>query len=191
MNVSNDSQQFMAAARPKNGSNGHIIVLIDKASLLKSWDATASHECFALCGYLRTAAGHSVCILHTSDARQKGRPKSTATPIHELIWHSLADVAACGIGNMARGRLYWSRSMYELLGYEPRDAILSFGEVSEIMHPEDGDLYALAEKVAERKVSQIDSMFRMRHANGNWIYLRAALKSSIRKARKSSYRNCC
>ena len=72
--------------------------------------------------------------------------------------HSRIDLALsrgrCGLWDwdMARGRLYWSRSMYELLGYEPRDAILSFGEVSEIMHPEDGDLYALAEKVTAREI---------------------------------------
>ena len=81
----------------------------------------------------------------------------------------------CGLldWDMARGRMYWSRSMYEMLGYEPRDAILAFGEVEQIMHPEDGDLYAMASKLVSKELSQIDHVFRMRHADGSWVWLRA------------------
>ncbi|WP_204283235.1 hypothetical protein, partial [Klebsiella pneumoniae] len=37
----------------------------------------------------------------------------------------------CGLWDwdMARGRVYWSRSMYEMLGYEAYDAILSLGDI--------------------------------------------------------------
>jgi two-component system, cell cycle sensor histidine kinase PleC len=81
----------------------------------------------------------------------------------------------CGLldWDMARGRMYWSRSMYEMLGYEPRDAILAFGEVEQIMHPDDGDLYSLAGRLVSKEVSQIDHEFRMRHANGSWVWMRA------------------
>jgi two-component system, cell cycle sensor histidine kinase PleC len=81
----------------------------------------------------------------------------------------------CGLldWDMARGRMYWSRSMYEMLGYEPRDAILAFGEVEQIMHPDDGNLYDLASRLVSKEVSQIDHVFRMRHANGSWVWMRA------------------
>jgi two-component system, cell cycle sensor histidine kinase PleC len=81
----------------------------------------------------------------------------------------------CGLldWDMARGRMYWSRSMYEMLGYEPRDAILAFGEVEQIMHPDDGDLYALAGRLVSKEVSHIDHVFRMRHADGSWKWMRA------------------
>jgi two-component system, cell cycle sensor histidine kinase PleC len=81
----------------------------------------------------------------------------------------------CGLldWDMARGRMYWSRSMYEMLGYEPRDAILAFGEVEHIMHPDDGNLYDLASRLVSKEVSQIDHVFRMRHANGSWVWMRA------------------
>ena len=53
----------------------------------------------------------------------------------------------CGLWDwdLARGRMFWSRSMFEILGLEPRDALLGFGEVSRLIHPDDGDLMALAE----------------------------------------------
>ena len=43
--------------------------------------------------------------------------------------------------------MYWSRSMYEMLGYEPCDAMLSFGAVSEITHPDDLDMFDLANRI--------------------------------------------
>lgn len=74
--------------------------------------------------------------------------------------------------DMARGRIYWSRSMYEMLGYEAQDAVLPFGDVSDIINPEDGDLYSIAEKAAAGDISHVDRVWRMRHADGSWVWMR-------------------
>lgn len=74
--------------------------------------------------------------------------------------------------DMARGRIYWSRSMYEMLGYEAQDAVLPFGDVSDIINPEDGDLYSIAEKAAAGDISHVDRVWRMRHADGTWVWMR-------------------
>ncbi|MFS2326249.1 ATP-binding protein [Brucella sp. H1_1004] len=74
--------------------------------------------------------------------------------------------------DMARGRIYWSRSMYEMLGYEAQDAVLAFGDVSAIINPEDGDLYSIAEQAAAGDISHVDRVFRMRHADGSWVWMR-------------------
>jgi len=81
----------------------------------------------------------------------------------------------CGLWDwdMARGRLYWSRSMYEILGLEPRDSVISFGEASCLIHPDDGDLYEIAQKVASGEIKQVDQLFRMRHADGHYLWMRA------------------
>jgi len=75
--------------------------------------------------------------------------------------------------DMSRGRMFWSRSMYEMLGYEPRDTMLSFGDVNQIIHPEDGDLYEVAKSIAAQEVDHIDQVFRMRSASGQWVWVRA------------------
>ena len=74
---------------------------------------------------------------------------------------------------MVRGKMYWSRSMYDMLGYKPCDTMLSFGEVDEIIHPEDGDLFELANRIVAREIDHIDQVFRMRHADGQWVWMRA------------------
>jgi two-component system cell cycle sensor histidine kinase PleC len=81
----------------------------------------------------------------------------------------------CGLWDwdMGRGRMYWSRSMYDMLGYQACEGMLSFGDVDEIIHPEDGDLFALANRIVSRQIDQIDQIFRMRHANGQWVWMRA------------------
>jgi two-component system cell cycle sensor histidine kinase PleC len=81
----------------------------------------------------------------------------------------------CGLWDwdLARGRMFWSRSMFEVVGLEPRDALLGFGEVASLIHPDDVDLIALAESLYESGETAVDRMFRMRHVDGRWVWLRA------------------
>lgn len=81
----------------------------------------------------------------------------------------------CGLfdWDLSRGRIFWSASLYEMLGLQPRDDILGFAEISALAHPDDIDLYELAESLLETGETTVDRMFRMRHANGDWVWLRA------------------
>jgi two-component system cell cycle sensor histidine kinase PleC len=81
----------------------------------------------------------------------------------------------CGLWDwdIARGRIFWSDSLYLLLGYQRRDEYLSFGEVNAIIHPADADLYAIAERLAALDTCHLDQEFRMRTASGQWVWLRA------------------
>jgi two-component system cell cycle sensor histidine kinase PleC len=63
--------------------------------------------------------------------------------------------------------------MFDILGLAPKDDLLSFGEVNALVHRDDINLYELAIQVADAKVQSIDHAFRMRHADGRWIWLRA------------------
>src|SRR6202043_1741153 len=54
-----------------------------------------------------------------------------------------------------------------------KDDLLTFGEVSALVHKDDINLYELATQVADSKVQSIDHAFRMRHADGRWLWLRA------------------
>src|SRR3984957_9931314 len=62
--------------------------------------------------------------------------------------------------------------MFAILGQEPRDQLLNCGEINDLVHPEDVTLYELAKQVAEGKTQAIDREFRMRHAQGRWVWLR-------------------
>ncbi len=102
--------------------------------------------------------------------------------------HQRVDLALargrCGLWDwdMSRGRMYWSSSMYEMLGYEPSEAMLSFGQVAQIIHPQDGDLLEIAHQIAADEIESIDRIFRMKHADGRWVWMRARAEVSDRES---------
>jgi two-component system, cell cycle sensor histidine kinase PleC len=79
----------------------------------------------------------------------------------------------CGLWDwdLARGRIFWSHSMFAILGLPPREELMTFGEVSSLVHADDIQLYHLATRLAEGKTVSIDHAFRMRHASGQWVWL--------------------
>ena len=81
----------------------------------------------------------------------------------------------CGLWDfdLANRRLFWSRSMYEMLGMPARDSVLSFGDAARLMHPDDDGIYQVARAVARGEAKQVDQVFRMRHADGHYVWLRA------------------
>jgi two-component system cell cycle sensor histidine kinase PleC len=62
--------------------------------------------------------------------------------------------------------------MFELLGLESRSDLLTFGEVNALVMPDDIDLFEIADQLVGGKIDHIDQTFRMRHANGHWMWLR-------------------
>ncbi|MEZ2129030.1 MULTISPECIES: PAS domain-containing sensor histidine kinase [unclassified Sinorhizobium] len=81
----------------------------------------------------------------------------------------------CGLWDFdfASREFFWSRSMYDMLGLPASDRMLSFGDAIRLMHPHDSGLYDLARLVARGNASQIDQVFRMRHASGHYVWMRA------------------
>ena len=80
----------------------------------------------------------------------------------------------CGLWDwdIARGTIYWSDSMYHMLGYERQNDVLSFGEVNSLVHPDDGNLFRLADQLAGDKIATVDQAFRIRAADGSWVWVR-------------------
>jgi two-component system cell cycle sensor histidine kinase PleC len=81
----------------------------------------------------------------------------------------------CGLWDweLDRGLIFWSNSMFDILGLEPKDRRLTFGYVSSLVHPDDIKLYQLAAQLFDGQATFIDRAFRMRHARGDWVWLRA------------------
>ncbi len=70
-------------------------------------------------------------------------------------------------------QLVWSRSMYEMLGMEHGQSVLTFGDAARLMHPGDGSIYSLARSIRRGRSRQVDQVFRMRHADGHYVWMRA------------------
>ncbi|WP_175868872.1 sensor histidine kinase [Bartonella gabonensis] len=80
----------------------------------------------------------------------------------------------CGLWdwNMASGRVYWSRAMYDMLGYVPQDALLSISQISAIINPNDANFFDLAQELMRGKKKHIDINVPMRHADGHYVWMR-------------------
>ncbi|MGJ0453172.1 MAG: PAS domain-containing sensor histidine kinase [Methylocystis sp.] len=81
----------------------------------------------------------------------------------------------CGLWewDIARGRIYWSDSMYEMLGLPAERRSLCYAELSALLHPDDGDFQTMADMVASARTNSVDHEFRLKNATGEWIWLRA------------------
>lgn len=81
----------------------------------------------------------------------------------------------CGLWDfdMNNRTLFWSRSMYEMLGLPPTAGFMSFGDAARLMHPDDGSIYSLARAIRRGESRQVDRVFRMRHADGHYVWMRA------------------
>ncbi len=85
------------------------------------------------------------------------------------------DGGECGLWdwNLAEGHIFWSKSMFEILGLPPKGDFLSYGEVASLIHPDDAKLDNLIEDLLSGHRKVFDQEFRMRHEKGNWVWLRA------------------
>ncbi|MGB8742382.1 MAG: ATP-binding protein [Xanthobacteraceae bacterium] len=167
-----DGDAAFAAVRAWKNPVGLVAVVQGRDDALAGWRSTT-----ALTVTLSATTGFVVLILGFAFHWQATRARE-ADIIHDTV-RCRIDTALnrgrCGLWDwdLARGRVFWSHSMYDLLGLPKKDDLLTFGEVNALVHHDDIDLYQLASQLAETKVQSIDHAFRMRHADGKWLWLRA------------------
>ena len=166
-----DGETAFATVRALKNPVGLLAVVQGRKDALADWRSTT-----ALTVTLSATTGFVVLILGFAFHWQATRARE-ADIIHDTV-RSRVDTALnrgrCGLWDwdLARGRVFWSHSMYDILGLPQKDDLLSFGEVNALVHRDDIDLYDLAAQLADAKVQSIDHAFRMRHADGKWLWLR-------------------
>ncbi len=86
----------------------------------------------------------------------------------------------CGLWDwdLSRGRIFWSQSMFTMLGLDSRSDLLTFGEVNALVKSDDIDLFAIADHLISGELDHIDRTFRMQHTDGHWIWLRVRCELS-------------
>jgi two-component system cell cycle sensor histidine kinase PleC len=169
--LANDSRA-LATVRMLKAPFGEIAVVQSRQAALAPWRSLST-----LTVTLSATTGFVVLILGFAFHWQATRARE-ADVIYETV-RSRIDTALnrgrCGLWDwdLARGRIFWSQSMFDILGLEAKDDLLSFGDISALVHPDDVRLYELATELADATASAVDHAFRMRHANGHWVWLRA------------------
>ena len=152
--------------------SGHLAIIHPRGSALAAWrnDTTLTITLSATTGFV-------VLILGFAFHWQATRARE-ADAIYETV-HTRIDTALdrgrCGLWDwdIDRERIFWSHSMFAILGLAARDDLLTFGEVNALVHPDDLHLADMVRQLIDTKSSFIDHAFRMRHHDGAWIWLRA------------------
>ena len=167
-----DNTRALATVRMLGNPFGQLAVVQSREAALASWRSLTT-----LTVTLSATTGFVVLILGFAFHWQATRARE-ADLIYETV-RSRIDTALnrgrCGLWDwdLARGRIFWSQSMFEILGLDTRGDLLSFGDVNALVHPDDVRLYELAAELADATATTIDHAFRMRHAAGHWVWLRA------------------
>ena len=167
-----DQSRALATVRMLQAPFGQVAVVQSRSAALSTWRSITT-----LTLTLSATTGFVVLILGFAFHWQATRARE-ADVIYETV-RTRIDTALnrgrCGLWDwdLARGRIFWSQSMFDILGLAAKDDLLSFGDVSALVHPDDVQLYALATEIVDAKMTVIDHAFRMRHADGHWVWLRA------------------
>ena len=167
-----DGQDVLAAVRQLRPPYGQVAVIHPVTDLLTDWRSASFRS-----GFLLLSTAFVLIVIATAYFWQTNRSVEVEA-VHARV-HGRIDTALnrgrCGLWDwdLARGRIYWSASMYAMLDMEARSEFMSFGEVNALVHPRDGDLSRLAEMVAATRSNAIDHVFRLRNSRGAWVWLRA------------------
>ncbi|MFD2252041.1 two-component system cell cycle sensor histidine kinase PleC [Pseudochelatococcus lubricantis] len=151
---------------------GQVAVIQPENRALAGWRAglTGQTTLLAACAFVLVA----LALAYFMQAGRARAADEVCEKVRERVDAAL-DRGRCGLWDwdIARGRLYWSDSMYDILGYRRHDEFMSFGEMNRLVHPDDADLYAMADMVASNRASAIDHEFRILNADGQWVWIKA------------------
>ncbi|MCJ2054300.1 PAS domain-containing sensor histidine kinase [Methylobacterium sp. J-070] len=164
-------ERVLAAMHSLPDGGGQVAVLQPVEPLLRGWAARTRDQIVLIAAACLVIVG--VGLAYGLQTRQAARADRAREQIRGRLETALRR-GDCGLWDwdIARGRIYWSDSMYGLLGYQRQHEYLSFGDVNGLVHPDDGDLYSLARGLAANQTF-IDHAFRMRGADGAYVWLRA------------------
>ncbi|WP_442754341.1 PAS domain-containing sensor histidine kinase [Methylocystis sp. JAN1] len=165
-----DGAPALATVQRLPAPYGQVAMIYPLDNVLGEWRTIAAQ--FAVVFAFTTLMLLAVVFAYFRQSRKRQAAERVNAYIRTRLDAALSR-GRCGLWDwdIARGRIYWSDSMYEMLGLPAKRRCLSFGELNALLHPDDGDLSMIAEMASRTK--SVDHEFRARHANGQWIWIRA------------------
>ena len=154
---------------------GQVAMIYPIDNVLDNWRAVAAR--YALLFAVTTAMLLAIVYGYFRQSRERQAVEDLNATIRRRLDTALS-CGRCGLWDwdLKRGLVYWSDSMYELLGLPAERRCVSFDELNALIHPGDGDLSVVANLALTSQTRTIDHEFRARNANGDWIWVRARAK---------------
>jgi two-component system, cell cycle sensor histidine kinase PleC len=170
-----NGSRALAVQRIVKSLPGQVIVIQEKVESIWQSDAALSVTLSATTGFVVLILGFA---FHWQSTRAR-----EGDLINDAV-RGRIDTALnrgrCGLWDwdLSRGRIFWSQSMFTMLGLDTRSDLLTFGEVNALVKSDDIDLFAIADQLIASKIDHIDQTFRMQHTDGHWIWLRVRCELS-------------
>ena len=182
----NDLTNFekIAATRDLPTPYGQLIMSQSLANIFSTWN-----KLLVLTAILFFLAVSIFSLLIISNFRQH-RKDSISKQLNSLMRMRLEAAlsrSGCGLWDwdIENNRIYWSESMYAMLGLSASYQYISYQQLNELIHPDDRDFSFFNE--FENTEKYLDHQFRIRHANGKWIWLRARIQLIEHSQRKQKH----
>jgi two-component system, cell cycle sensor histidine kinase PleC len=167
-----NGEDELATVRTLRPPLGQMALTMRIGALLEPWREAALITALLLASTSVVLIGASAAyISQIARSRERERVARRARTRVDMALNR----GRCGLWDwdLARGRIHWSRSMYELLDMPAPLEFLSFGDLQKMVHPDDDDLAEIAKLAVEGQNQTMDHEFRIRNAAGEWIWLRA------------------
>lgn len=181
-----DDSEALAAVRNLRPPFGQLAVVHPVALLLSDWWTTTLRTALVLGA--TTFALTAMATAYLWQSRRASGAERHYGKVHARIDTAL-NRGRCGLWDwdLARGRVYWSESMYAMLGMRATSDFVSFGDINALVHPLDDDLGALAESLAAGDMPCIDHVLRLRNVAGEWVWLRVRAERVLEPATNDPY----
>ncbi len=162
----------IATVHTTSDQSTSVAVLQNEATIYAPWRRIISREAtvFVATALVLVILGFAY---HTQAARAEEADfiyAETQNRFHMALRHGRSGLWDWDLG---RGAMFWSPSMYEMLGMPPSNRLISVRDMAERVHPDDGDLLDMANNLLASGGGHVDREFRMRHADGKWVWVRA------------------
>lgn len=153
----------------RNLASGHVAVVQPFTTVRLDGDYRYLREAVPVAAFLALFGLGAGCLRCRRNLLRSRLRRSRTSRIDTSLTHG-----RCGVWDWdtTRRRVFWSASMYQLLGYEPRGEHLSAGEVLALLHPEDGGVRGLIAALSTPDAGTLDREIRVRTARGDWLWLR-------------------
>ena len=166
-----DGTEALASVHHIGGGRGSVTVLCNSETLFAHWRSDIARNVIVFIG-MSAIILLTVYAFFSQGARAREADSIYASTILRMDGSLKRSRSALWDWDLERGRIYWSQSMYGLLGMEPKEELIGFASLNERMHPDDGNLYQHVEELLSSEMVMMDRQFRMRHEEGHWIWFR-------------------
>ncbi len=167
-----DGEEVFATTHNLSATSGQVTLLHPLQKALAPWREKLVYTVIFL--FFCASALLAMALEYAGQLKRADNAARDNVVVREQIDTALSR-GRCGLWDwdVARGRIYWSKSMFEILGRPPVEGYLSCGDVDAMLHPNEGYLARMAEQIAASQTESIDQEFRVLDGRGGWMWLRA------------------